>query len=150
MAKKKEQTEQAVVVAKETAIIEQPQAPQTLGELYDEQFVGNIESDIRYSIASRSLSQARDRMKKIKGGCESLVAQIEADSSEEEAGMAILFIESCRPELVRLYMTINYQFASTTEGQTKIAALADRVIDGYANRLRKEGADPLSLPANAS
>ena len=124
-------------------------APQTIGESYDELLIGNIESDLRYSIASRNLAAARTRMAKIKEDCERLVSEIEEQYTEEEAGLAILFIESCRPELVRLYLTINSRVAATKDGQSRIAALADKVIDGYVHRLTKDGADPLSLPAIA-
>lgn len=118
------------------------QQVQTLGELYDAQMTVNIESDMRFAVASRALASARARMKKIKDDCELLVRDIEASYSPEEAGLATLFIESCRPELVQIYMSINYRIAATVDGQRRIATLADGVIDGYLRRLTAYG-DPL-------
>lgn len=136
----------AVVPVNNHAIID-PSNVETTGELFAVSVFDNVEADMVLAAARKSLDGARHRLKTIQGDFNRMVEEVNSSYTDAEADMVRLYVEGCRPELVKCYLTVNRQVALTIEGRRRIAGLVDSLIEATLAKIKTPDPAPEAAPA---
>jgi hypothetical protein len=107
----------------------------SLGQSVADGIIGSIEADIDLSIHIKSVREAYERLKRIKKTIIDMIASVCKGADHDEAEMARLYVEGCRPRLLSCFLAVNSEMATTSEGRQRISTLVDHLIETYLAKI---------------
>jgi hypothetical protein len=119
---------------------------QTIGEEMAQGLVDNFEADLSLEVHRRSLALAQRRLRTINADFCKMVADLNASYSGAEEAMVRLYVEGCRDELTKCYLTVNRAVAATPEGWERITRLVSSLIESTLAQIKKPGGKEAAEP----
>lgn len=128
------------------AVVPMLPSQQTIGEEMAQGLVDNFEADLSLEVHRRSLALAQRRLRTINADFCKMIADLNATYSDAEEAMVRLYVEGCRDELTKCYLTVNRAVAATLEGRERITKLVDSLIESTLAQIKKPGVKELAEP----
>jgi hypothetical protein len=119
---------------------------QSIGEEMAQGLVDNFEADLSLEVHRRSLALAQRRLRTINTDFCKMIADLNAGYSDAEEAMVRLYVEGCRDELTKCYLTVNRSVATTAEGRERITRLVDSLIESTLAQIKKPGGKEPAKP----
>jgi hypothetical protein len=110
-----------------------------------ESVLDSIESDVALAVHRRALRDAQARLRAIQGDFKRLVEEA-AGASDADRALGRLYVEGCRDELRRCYLTVNRKVAVSADGRKRLEELVDGLLRQTLDKLAgpDEGKAPLA------